>query len=284
LPPPDDFGSQFYGETFYQVLTAAVIDLCERGYDSPERVAYWIEKLRGAAQRSMLSKADLSRHLAATLRALYREKVERGGILRRHAGIERFTLERISPRLRAELDRRILAAASLIRVNREEAVSTTLRRFAGWSTSIPPGGSDAVDRREVKSDIRKPLRSLPFKERRVAIDQGHKLVANISEILATDGGAIAGVWRSNWRQANYDYRPDHRERDGQFYMVRGNWALDRGLVKVGTEGYTDDITKPGEEVFCRCQYQWIHSIGRLPDAMLTERGRAELDAARGIAA
>jgi len=282
--PPDEIGAQFSGESFYDVLTAAVIDLCERGYDSPERVAYWVNRLRATAQRTMMSDAELTRHLTATLRALYREKVEKGGILRLHAGIQRFTLERIAPRLRAELDRRILAASALIRVNREEAISTTLRRFAGWSTSIPAGGSDAVDRREVKTDIRKPLRSLSFQERRVAIDQGHKLVANISEILATDGGAIAGVWRSNWRQAGYDYRPDHKERDGQAYMVRGNWALDRGLVKVGLEGYVDDITRPGEEVFCRCQYQWIHSMGRLPDEMLTERGRRELDQARGIAA
>lgn len=281
MSPPD--GSSFGrrgGLSFMETLTAAVVEMTELGYDSAERVAYWVGRLREAASRTMTPAHVLLGSLRATMSAVYRAKVERGGVLSLHPGIERFTLERIAPRLRAELDRRIMASAALIRVNREEAMSTTLRRFAGWATSIPPGGSDAVDRREVKEDIRKPLRQLPFQERRVAVDQGHKLVANISEIVAVDGGALAGVWHSNWKQANYDYREPHRERDQQVYLVRGSWAQERGLVKVGPMGYTDEITKPGEEVFCRCHYSWIHSLRRMPADMITEKGRAELDKAR----
>lgn len=281
--PPDDSGlgrGTYDSRSFFQILTAAVVEMCEKGYDSAERVSYWVRKLRDAAARSLTPEHVLDAHLRATLGAVYRAKVERGGILTQHPGISRFTLAQFAPRLRVELDRRIAAAADLIKLNRPEAIRTTLRRFSGWATSVPPGGSDVVDRSKVKAGIGKPLRSLPFQERRVAIDQGHKLVANISELLAQDGGAIAGIWHSNWRQENYDFRPDHKERDGKVYLVRGSWAQERGLVKPEAVGYTDDITRPGEEPICRCHYSWIHSVRRLPDAMITEKGREELERVR----
>ena len=199
-------------------------------------------------------------------------------------GVERFTIERIKPSLRAELDRRILASASLIRLNRDAAIEKTIQRFQGWATSIPKGGSGAVAKRETKDDIRKSLAQLPFEERRVLIDQGHKLTSSISEILATDGGAIAGVWRSHWRQSGYDYRVDHKDRDEKVYTVRDNWAMQAGLMKVGRAGYTDDITKPGEEVFCRCYYSYLYHLRDLPASMLTAKGRAQLERVRQGAA
>lgn len=272
------------GTTFYDVLTAAVAEMTELGYSSPERVAYWVNALRLAALRSMTSDTEMDAAIRAALAAVYRDKITKGGILRQHPGLPRFTIERLGPQLRVELDRAIIASANLIKLNRAEAVSNTIRRFSGWSTSIPPGGSGVIDRREVKQDIAKPMKTLQFQERRVNIDQGHKLIANMSEILARDGGALAGIWRSNWRQKNYDYREPHKERDGHIYMVRGNWAQESGLIKPGPAGYVDDVTRPGQEVFCRCTYQWIHSVAALPESMITKKGREKLDKVRGIAA
>lgn len=269
---------------FQDVLREAIDDISANGYDSATRAAHWIEELRKAAERNISGDETLRAGVAATLRAAYRVHVERGGILRHHDGVARFTLERVAPHLRAELDRRIFAAVDLIKINRQQAMATTLRRFAGWITSVPPGGSDVIDRRQVKKDVGGAIRKLGFVERRVAIDQGHKLLANLSEILATDGGAIAGVWRSNWRQRNYNYRQDHKERDEQVYMLRGNWAQDRGLVKVGSAGYVEDITRPGSEIFCRCRYRWIHSLSAMPREMLTKRGMEELDKIGSMAA
>lgn len=277
-----DFGSyDTGGKSFYEVLTAAINDMAEHGYDSLERVAYWLTQLRLSAARSLTPEGVLASAMARMLQGSWRSLVERARILRFHPGVSRFTLDQVKPRLRAELDRRIFASADLIKLNRQEAMERTLRRFSGWATSVPPGGSEVVDKRKEKDDIRKPLRSLSFVERRVATDQGHKFAANLSEILATDTGAIAGIWYSNWRQANYDYREPHRERDMRVYLVRGSWADERGYVR-SVDGYTDEITKPGEEVYCRCHYQWITSLGRMPDAALTERGRAARDAAREV--
>ena len=236
---------------FTDVLTAAVADIAEHGYDSAERVAYWSEQIRKAAEETMTSAAQMEESLRAVLGATYRRLIENGQIARYHQGIARFTIDKVKPALRAELDRRIMANANLIRLNRKQAIDKTLARFAGWSTSIPKGGSAEPERAEAKATIKKALSRLPFQERFVLIDQGHKLVSALSEIVATDGGAIAGVWHDHGEhQAGYDYRPEHMERSGKVFLIRGSWAHEKGLVKPGPAGYTDQVTRPAEEPFC----------------------------------
>jgi hypothetical protein len=261
---------------FYDTLTAAINDMAKNGYDSPERVAYWTEQIRKVAEASMRTSAQMQEMLRQALHAVYRRNVESLGVLKLHPGVSRFTIEKVLPTLRAELDRRILASASLIKLNRQEAMEKTLRRFQGWATSIPIGGSAEPDKAEAKKDIRKSLASLPFTERRVLIDQGRKLGASINATIAQGGGAIAGMWRSNYRQPGYDYREDHKERDGHVYLVRDSWAQQSGLVKPGEAGYIDDVTQPAEEVFCRCRYVYLYNLRQLPEDMLTVKGKAEL--------
>lgn len=279
-PPPNTGAHGGSGETFFATITAAINDIIDHGYDSAERIEAWLRKIREAALRTLTPPHVLERALNDTMRAIYESKITRGGILKFHPGVERFTLARVAPRLRAELDRRIMASASLIKLNRQEAVETTLRRFSGWATSIPAGGTDAADRAKTKAEIRKPLASLPFEERRVSVDQGHKFIANLNNILAQDAGAIALIWHSHWRQQNYNFREDHKERDGKVYLIRDSWAQERGLVKPGDVGYYDQVTAVGEEVFCRCYAQYLYSLARLPDDLLTVRGREELAKAK----
>jgi len=264
---------------FYETITAAVADITDRGYD-PIRVDEWLLRIEQAAKQSLTPPDVMEATLRRSLEGLYKRYVERAGLLKLNPGVSRFTLDQLKPKLRVELDRRIMASAQLIKMNREAAIQKTLQRFSGWSTSVPEGGSKVIDKNDVKGDIKKSLKSLPFEERRVIIDQGHKFVAALSETLAVDGGAIAGIWHSNWKQRNYNYRKDHKERDGKVYTMRGNWAQERGLMKCGPAGYTDEITQPGEEVFCRCFYQWIYSLRDLPDDMLTKKSDAALDAGK----
>jgi hypothetical protein len=269
---------------FRDVLTAAVADIAEHGYRSGAQVEYWLQRIREAAERAMTPQHTMEQMLRDALTAAYRRLIDRGDIARLAPGVARFTVDRLRPQLRAELDRRILAAADLIKLNRRRSIETTLQRFQGWSTSIPYGGSEVVAKGETKTGIRKALARLPFEERRVIIDQGAKLRASISEIVATDGGAIAGIWHSHWRQRGYNFREDHKERDEQVYAVRGSWAAERGLMKASAVGYTDAITRPAEEPFCRCFYQWVFALRDLPEDMLTAKGREALEAARAVTA
>lgn len=265
---------------FDAILNEAIDDILAHGFDSQERVDRWMIRLRDAARTSMISAESLEQRLRDGLTQRYRKMVDGGEILRLNPGIERFTLDRIKPQLRSELDRRIMASANLIRLNRDQAIDKTLQRFAGWSTSIPKGGVSAESKRDVKRNAKKALASLPFEERRVLIDQGHKLISAINEIVASDGGAIAGRWRSHWRQAGYNYREDHKERDDKVYLVRDSWAHRAGLVKPAGNPYYDEITAAGQEPFCRCWIVWAYSLRELPQDMLTAKGRASLETAR----
>ena len=262
--------------SFFQTVTDAINDVIEYGYEREERLQYWIEQIKFAAEADMIDEATLDTQLRRVLGDTYKQLIDKGSILPRHEGVDRFTLAQIAPKLRAELDRRIMASASLIRLNREQAMAETLRRFEGWATSIPAGGTAIADRRDVKGKIRKELTSLPYAERRVIIDQGHKLTSALSEIIANDQGALAAQWHSHWRQAGYDYRPDHKHRDGVVYLVRDSWAHQQGLVKPGPQGFFDEHERPGEWVFCRCWVRWIYALRALPKALLTDKGTAAL--------
>lgn len=262
---------------FHDTIRAAVLDIATHGYDSQARIDQWVQRIEAAARASLTPPDVLEKALRTTLAGVYARMVEGGGLLKTHKGVERFTIDRVKPQLRAELNRRMLVSANLIKLNRQAMINKTVQRFAGWASSVPPGGSEAVDKRETTGEIRKALGQLPFEERRVLTDQGHKLIGDINNIVAVAGGAIAAQWRSHWRQAGYNYREDHKERDGHTYAIRGNWAIEKGLMRKGPDGYTDEITKPGEEVYCRCAYQYLYNLRDLPSDMVTAAGRATIN-------
>lgn len=271
-------------ESLYDVITQAVSDLSEHGFDSAERVAFWQAKIKAAAEASLTSADELERMLRQSMASIYKRLVESGGAIKHHPGVSRFTLDKLRPQMRAELDRRILASGDLIKLNRGQAIDKTLSRFSGWATSIPAGGSKAVDKVEEKAHIRKALTSSDWDSRRVLIDQGHKLSASIHQTLANDGQALGGYWNSHYRQPGYNFRKDHAERAGKFYLFRGTWAQKAGLIKPGPDGYYDEITAVASEPFCRCWLTFSYALRQLPPECLTAKGVEELERARKVVA
>ena len=268
---------------FYETVTDAIRYFTEHGFVSEERLIYWVKEIRLAAERSMVPPHVMEQQLRATFGSIYRRMVERGGMAKYHPGVGRFTLQQVAPRLRAELDRRILASSQLIKLNRAEAIEKTIRRFSGWATSIPAGGSENVDKRETKDDVRKALASLPFETRRVHIDQGHKMLASLNDILAKDGGAIAGRWVDRGTSdAHYKARPQHKAWSDRkaVFLIKDSWAQKAGLVKPSKDGYTDDIEAPGELVYCSCYYVFLYNLRQLPPEMLTAKGKEALERAK----
>lgn len=264
-------------KTFFQLLTEAIDYFAQRGYTSQADLNRWVKLLKEAIDRQLGSPKRTEEAIRRSLKMVYARQLVGHGVLKQNKGVSVFSVDMLKPAMRRELERRMLASANLIKLNREEAIASTLRRFQGWATSIPKGGSEAVDIRKEKAAIRKPLSQVTFKERRVIIDQSQKFAASINASVANGNGAIAATWHSRWRTAGYDYRHDHKERDGKVYAIADNWAIRQGLMKVGSHGYTQDITQPAEEVFCQCRYTYIYSIDYLPKDMLTEKGRKLLE-------
>lgn len=261
--------------TLRQLLTEAVGEFVEFGYDRPARLSEWMRRLRAVARKDMPSPEALEKRTSMAMETYFRRSISYAAARKKHPGVSRFTLNQIKPSLRPELTRRIQASADLIKLNREQAIEKTLQRFAGWASSVPAGGSRAVDRAEVKQDIRKSIGQFSFEERRVLIDQGHKLMSSVDAVIAQQTDAIAAMWRSHWRDPHYHYRPDHKERDEKIYVVRGSWAMEKGLISKGA-GYIDEMSQPAEEPFCRCYFVYLHNLRDLPEDMLTAKGREEL--------
>jgi hypothetical protein len=108
------------------------------------------------------------------------------------------------------------------------------------------------------------------------IDQAAKFKAQLSDIVATDSGAIAAIWKSHYQAPGYNYRPDHKARDSVVYVIRDNWAITKGLMKPAGHKFTDEQTMPAEEVYCQCRYKYIYNLRDLPDEMVTESGKATI--------
>lgn len=263
---------------FRAFLLAALKQFAERGYTNEADLQDWLLRLRYALEQEMPTDEQTRTEIAAALERVFHRDVNRGGVSKRVPGVSRYTLDRISPALRAELDRRIFASADLIRLNKAAAVQKTMQRFAGWVSSVPPGGSPTTSVRQAAAEILKPSAQLKFERRRVAIDQGHKLSAAIAHVVATGNGAIAGVWhdRGKWDRG-YNARPEHLARSGRLFLVRDSWALTEGLIKKGGLAYTDEIEQPAELVYCSCWYEYVTSPRDVPAELLTAKGRAWVD-------
>lgn len=270
-------------KTFTRTVREAVKFFLRNGYTSRQELEQWQAIIRQAAESE--TDDDYMSMVSDRLRKSYDLQVSKAGVLERHKGLSRFTLNYMEPKLRSELDRRIMASADLIKLNRTAAINKTVQRFSGWATSIPVqdyvgGGLSASSRSGIVANaqhIQKSAEQVDYEARRVMIDQSHKLIANIDNIIATGNNAIAAEWHSHWRQPGYDYREDHKERDKLVYLIRGNWAQKNGYVKAGPAGYLDEITQPGEEVFCRCYVTYLYNLRSIPEDMLTQKGRKFLE-------
>jgi hypothetical protein len=129
---------------------------------------------------------------------------------------------------------------------------------------LPSTGIPKYERRDFEKESKKieePVQSLRFKERRVAIDQGHKLNAAIAEVTAYSNNAIGFTWRHHFSK---NPRPDHEELDGVVLLFKNSWAVVQGLVKAGKGGWAEDLGfRPAQEINCRCTGDYITSLREL---------------------
>lgn len=237
--------------SFHELLTQAVNEFAERGYDDQDRVQHWLMILRNAAERDLGPERKIDADVRERMTKLFERATSIRDVQRYVQDVQPWTIQIVKPKLRSELDRRIITAVNLIKINRKVAVENTLRRVEGWSTSIPPGGDDTIDKRQVKTSIGKSLAQHKYEVRRLDTDQSFKLLSNVRDVIATDAGAIACIWYDHGEHDKaYNARKEHMARNGKTYLIRDSWAHKQGLVKPGPAGYFDQITKPGEEVYC----------------------------------
>lgn len=251
--------------TYDQIVRRIVKDASHNGVSGG--MDDLMARLRHAAMDSFKPWPRVTNDVTRYFNTLYQREVRKK---RGQGDVQRFTRDNMSYRSKEILNSKIESSLSLIRLNREISVAEAEKRLVGWMSSVPPGGTD-VDLPDTKKIV-KSLKQLPFEERRVIIDQGHKLTSSLNEVLSIEAGAIAAIWHSHVHQVGYNYRPDHAIRDGKVYLIRGSWADIKGLV-IPVHGYADEMTQPAEEPFCRCYYQYRFNLKDLPSNMLTQKAK-----------
>jgi hypothetical protein len=269
--------------TFRALLLEGISKFAESGYTSEGELQEWLGRLHEALDRELPSDEESKKTLARILEGIY-ERDMRSGLVKRVPGVSRYTLDRVAPYLRAELDRRIWAGADLIKLRKRAATQQSLQRFAGWTTSVPPRGFPRIpknDLRDVVREIGMPIASLKYERRRLAIDQGHKMMAATASVVAEGEGAIAAIWHDRGvEDRGYDARPEHLARSGKLFLIRDSWAIKDGLIRKGSAQYTDEIEQPAQLVYCSCTYEYVVHLQELPDKLLTAKGRAWVSGVR----
>lgn len=144
---------------------------------------------------------------------------------------------------------------------------------------VPIGGTKDKAIKGRITEIKKEIRLLVKWNRLFYTYKAISFPTEIEHIFNLAGNPLAAIWHYSALDAQGEYQKtyDHQQRDGQVYAVRGSWAIKKGLIKVGPAGYLDEISRPCQEVGCMCSLQWVTDDMRLPDEMITCKGRSEFE-------
>jgi hypothetical protein len=149
---------------------------------------------------------------------------------------------------------------------------------------VPISGTKDKNTKTRITEIKKELRALAKWDRLFYVHKAMSFPAEVEFLFSLEGNPIAAIWHYNpiAEQTDYPKTYDHKRRDGLVYAVRGNWAIVRGLMNTGSNGYLDEISRPSQEIGCMCHLQWVYSVSLLPTNMVTEKGFSGLKRVRAL--
>lgn len=208
---------------------------------------------------------------AVPLRNKFSQDMQKG-IFRRHK-LAPYLIASIYELLRDERDKKIHDTRLLTSMRREDAENTSMRRFAGWVTSIPASKA-AVNKREAIKFIADPIKQLPKHEKLIVDDQKRKMESGLDYIVAKENDALGYYWHSMFRVPNYDYRVEHKHNDidGLFIILKDSWAYKQGLIKKGNQLFQEEIEQPGQLPNCKCSAKYVYALSEIPNDCLTIKG------------
>lgn len=262
-----------------KVIGATVDRVAEKGVKNKTQIEKEMSLLIKNFKSAVNTDKKIEEQTAKILRGVYRRATKSEEVHKNVPWVKKFTIENVEHKLRPELNKRIYASINLIKLNRDESIRKAQQRAAGWLSSVPDGGTSEsnAELKKVIEHIKAPIEKNTFEERRVAIDQGHKLVAAVNDIIADDAGAIGGFWHSNFRRTGYNAREDHKEMDGHFYFFKKSWPVKKGYVLVSKIKFIEDTVRPAQEPYCSCSYYYVNTLSEVPDEYLSDAGRKFLE-------
>lgn len=145
--------------------------------------------------------------------------------------------------------------------------------------------SDNANPGELKSKvtrIKRAFRDLTKWDRFFSTVKNNSFPSAVNRTFSFEGNPLAARWSYSPLDEAGEFRNvySHKDLADRVYAIRGNWALERGLMKPGPHGYVEDAPAPGEEFDCMCSFQFIYNLRSLPESMLTPKGESELARAK----
>ncbi len=155
--------------------------------------------------------------------------------------------------------------------------------------SSPPSSPKNNPPRKIPSP---PIMKNPKVQKIIKERSGFKALSGISIELAKETEAIMVEWDAmvkevqpedqEWADEMCCQVPRHKEKHGKKYAVKGNWALEKGLMNKG-DGLVDlDDEFLFSEEECKCRFIPFRNLRDLPESMMTEKGKKELERVRAV--
>jgi hypothetical protein len=148
----------------------------------------------------------------------------------------------------------------------------------GLLKRVPAGGTKDKLTSVKITEIKRELRALSRWPELFYIYKAQSFPSEIDHIFSMENGPIAVRWNYSSQDEQGEYRKtyDHKRLHDRVFAIRGNWAIEQGLMTAEPSGYLDEIVRPGHEIGCMCRLTYLTSLRSLPPDMLTAHGRTKL--------
>jgi hypothetical protein len=175
--------------------------------------------------------------------------------------------ELLLPKMRRAFDSCVNDVKAQAEQFRQRELLDVLNTFEQWARSIPLGGTKEKSFRDEARSVRQILKAFSKWDKYYFYAKRSNFSNEINRIIAESNGAIAALWHF------YDCeKPMHKERDKKVYLIRGNWAIEKGFIDDHEAKFTDDLPLPGNDG-CMCSYCYLSHVGDLPAELLTPKGK-----------
>jgi len=264
-------------------INAAINELLKNGW-TPSLIKCWRDELERVLDEEAMSPIDAGDAVQRYYQNYLDRIIEVKGLPFRSivssddkqaAGITGIGMEGkfelLLPKIRSAFDSCVNDVKAHAGQFRQRELLAALNTFEQWALSIPLGGTKEKSFRDEARSVRLELKSFSKWDKYFAQVKSRNFMNEINRIIAEFNGAIA----ARWHFRSLCEEPMHKERDGEIYLIRGNWASEKGFIDDHKTKFTESLSLPGNDG-CMCSYCHLSGLRDLPAELLTPKGKDAL--------
>ena len=153
---------------------------------------------------------------------------------------------------------------------REQTLSDYSKEIRELLAEVPAGGRKDAEFKKRITKVKRNARWVIKWGRTFCYQHQKSYSSELNHFEAMMDDSIAARWHNSNKMEDYEDFPEcgyHKVRDRKVYAIKGNLALASGEMKLGQDGYLDDLDLPGYALNCECHLDYIYYPEDLPKAM-----------------